>query len=903
VSHAVFLSYARSTSRTSARALHDAFGGDTCFLDTDDLDLGEEFPRRLTEALLASRVFVAFVDETYFKRWYCLREWSLARAAFDELLRRGTSQTALVHAIDHIVVALGSNSGALLAHLPPELSQRTWPHLRETRKLEALVRSKLSKVRFPISSLYDKVGVPLTKRSAMVDEAAVPLPKSLAGLPMYPKVLPQSLRSGFVGRANDLWGVHVALAEPRLDAVQVAALTGALQGGGGFGKTRLALEYVHRFGPLYYPGGCFWIDAAGDVPLKRQFHGVLRVLREGVPPIEAMREVGRDVRAELIDALHVEASTRSILFVVDNVPEPGPDTGPVALETWCPALGKVTCLATSRKRLDTSGAIESIDVGVLDPGPAVVLLSSGVPGHGQLTEAEWLEIAEWVGHLPLALTLLHAALSMSAISPARLLERCRRESTTTVLDDQRNALRGAAPSGTLRGMTEAFATSYELLSPDARLLGRVIAWLAPAPIPNEVLVELSNESSGAAARVALVDRSFLLEARCEDSGTSPRWQMHRVIGDFLRLQSTDPLGEMLVGLSSLNSVFESLNIDDPDERSIGLALVEHAVQLANGLKLYRDRWPVGTESRAADAMRHTANHLYELGKLTRERAPLKAALLGFRTASLYTIRERLPLEWAMTQNSLGSVLSRLGEREEGTAFLEQALAAYRAALEVYTREHEPLQWAMTQNSLGSVLSKLGEREAGKAHFDQALAAYQGALELCTRERAPLQWALTQNNLGNMLSTLGEREEGTACLERAVVAYRAALEVYTRERAPADWAMVQSNLGNLLTTIGKREGSTTRLEEAVAAGRAALEVSTRERMPLRWAITQNNLGEVLSTLGKREEDTTRLKEAVAAYRSALDVFESSEATYFSVAARQGLAETEALLKKRLKRRGV
>ncbi len=65
-----------------------------------------------------------------------------------------------------------------------------------------------------------------------------------------------------------------------------------------------------------------------------------------------------------------------------------------------------------------------------------------------------------------------------------------------------------------------------------------------------------------------------------------------------------------------------------------------------------------------------------------------------------THRERVPLNWATTQNNLGNALLRLGERESGTARLEEAVAAYRAALTERTRERVPLDWATTQNNLG-----------------------------------------------------------------------------------------------------------------------------------------------------------------------------------------------------------
>jgi hypothetical protein len=45
----------------------------------------------------------------------------------------------------------------------------------------------------------------------------------------------------------------------------------------------------------------------------------------------------------------------------------------------------------------------------------------------------------------------------------------------------------------------------------------------------------------------------------------------------------------------------------------------------------------------------------------------------------------------------------LGQRESGTARLEEGVTAYRDALKEYTRERVPLDWAMTQNNLGNAL--------------------------------------------------------------------------------------------------------------------------------------------------------------------------------------------------------
>ena len=180
-----------------------------------------------------------------------------------------------------------------------------------------------------------------------------------------------------------------------------------------------------------------------------------------------------------------------------------------------------------------------------------------------------------------------------------------------------------------------------------------------------------------------------------------------------------------------------------------------------------------------------------------------------------------PLEWAETQNNLGKVLLRLGERESGTERLEEAVAAFRKALQEFTRERDPLDWAETQNHLGVALCRLGETESVAERLEEAVAAFRAALTVRGRPRAPLEWAETQNNLANALLRLGERESGTARLEEAAVAYREALREHTRDRVPLDWAMTQNNLGNALANLGRRENGMARLEEATIAFREAL----------------------------------------------------------------------------------
>ena len=99
--------------------------------------------------------------------------------------------------------------------------------------------------------------------------------------------------------------------------------------------------------------------------------------------------------------------------------------------------------------------------------------------------------------------------------------------------------------------------------------------------------------------------------------------------------------------------------------------------------------------------------------------------------------------------------------QTGTADrFKTAITAYREALNEWTRDKVPLDWAMTQNNLGNALLTLGERGEDKALKD-AITAYREALKEWTRDKVPLQWAGTQNNLGTALSTLGKRGDEQA----------------------------------------------------------------------------------------------------------------------------------------------
>ena len=65
--------------------------------------------------------------------------------------------------------------------------------------------------------------------------------------------------------------------------------------------------------------------------------------------------------------------------------------------------------------------------------------------------------------------------------------------------------------------------------------------------------------------------------------------------------------------------------------------------------------------------------------------------------------------------------------------LEEAVVTYREALKEGTRERDALAWAMIQNNLGNVLSRVGQRKGISATQQEAILAYSVFITISSNE--------------------------------------------------------------------------------------------------------------------------------------------------------------------------
>jgi tetratricopeptide (TPR) repeat protein len=678
-------------------------------------------------------------------------------------------------------------------NLPPLLQTTDWPTSDQGHKLAELVRARLESGDGQGRARPRAAGEPRLLAS-LRQEAALPPPGNPATLKVFPPELPQSLGDGFIGRADDLWRIHFTLSTLRGVAATGAALSAALHAAGGFGKTRLAAEYLWRFGPTHYPGGLFWVDAdASEDRLIERLHGILGTLRPTTPSLADFLKAGRDARRELADAFQDLPGDQPVLYVLDNVPEPPPGQSPKPVRHWCPALGRVTLLATSRLRLAGDASIRALPVDVLTPEGAVLLLTRGLD-RTAIPDSAWQRLADWVGCLPLALELLNGALALGSLAPHEIWPRLERAGVARELDEQMQALRDHVPEGALRGITEALLVSYDRLTAAQQHAARLLALLAPEAIPDRLLETFGGRFTPA-VKAGLRARAFVTPVSGAEVPMFGR--MHRVLADFLRAHSPDGPAELSEACEALLAALPPDEARDPERWRELNTLVAHAecvLERSHGLP---------GEAHAAS----TVQLALQLAILLREQG-LYASAEHQERAALDLARGALGAEHPDTLTVMGNLAQTLKARGDfsGARELETQVLA---ALE---RQCGP-EHADTLLAMGNLAVTIG------AGGDLAQARDLQERLLAIRER--LHTSEDERTLGaatNLAATryaLGDLAGARALQERV-------LEARERLLGPEhpDTLSAMHNLAQMLGALGDL-ASARELRERVLAGRRRL----------------------------------------------------------------------------------
>jgi hypothetical protein len=283
-----------------------------------------------------------------------------------------------------------------------------------------------------------------------------------------PRNLPfASLGGLFAGRDEDLADLHTTLLGAKGAPV-------ALHGLGGIGKTRLAIEYAWSREAVY--SALLFVSASDGAALNAGLAGLTAFEILDLPEKEA-----RDDATKITAVLRRLEALPTWLMIVDNVD----DRAAVAeVAKLMPRLKGGHVVVTARASNFPAG-VRKLEVSTLDENAAAQFLLDRTGADRSKSKDDTVlarTLAHELGGLALGLEQAGAHIATQGISFARYLTLWRenREKALTWSD--------ATVTGSDRTLATSWATSVAQLTEENRRLLDWLAFLAPDPVPDSLLI-------------------------------------------------------------------------------------------------------------------------------------------------------------------------------------------------------------------------------------------------------------------------------------------------------------------------------------------------------------------------------------------------------------------------------
>jgi tetratricopeptide (TPR) repeat protein len=800
-----------------------------------------------------------FVSYTQADRaWAEWLAWELEAAGYTTLLQAWDmpAGTAFVHAMDqavqhtrHTILVLSS------AYLRSAMAEAEWrpgftadPTGIQRRLLPVRVEACE-----PAGLLADRVWIDLTgldeasARARLREEVARALrgpgrpatpprfpraPAVAAARPRFPTALPSVWNVPF-RRNPDFTGRDELLASlaGRLAGGGTAAVTQVLQGGGGVGKTTVAVEYAYRHRSQF--DTVWWVRAEQPATLLGDLTGLAASLGVAEPAQADQQLAVAAVRRWLDDH-------DRWLLVLDNAGAPDASTGlevPLArLVDLLPQVPHGQVLVTSRDASwEHHAALDELEV--FTPAEAVAFL---LARSGSSDQATALRIAELLGLLPLALEQAGAYIRETRLPLAGYLDRLRRFPTLTMA---KGRPRDRDPADTVATTWQVSLDRVRAV-PGATSLLAVCAFLGPEEISRELFTQrldplpddwavlaadsfALDEAIGALRRFALVKASEQVLS------------VHRLVQQVTRdqLDATEQRRQVAVALRLVRAAFPTEH-RNPDVWPAYARLLPHALAVIGHSQ------PLEVEPELAAWL------LNQAGLYLWQRADHSQALTLHERA--LTIREaRLGPDHpdtAESLNNLANVLQDQGNFDRARALFERALAIREMRL-----GPDHLDTALSLDNLATVLRDQGDLAGARPLHERALAIRQARLGADHPDTAD-----SITTLAILLGAQGDLAEARALHERALAIRQARLGADHPDTA---WSL--HNLAHLRRDQGDLDHARTLFERALAISEARLGADHPTT-----AHNLTDLGAVLGAQGDLDGARSLHERALAIYEARL-----------------------------------
>ncbi|GAA1642367.1 BTAD domain-containing putative transcriptional regulator [Nonomuraea maheshkhaliensis] len=660
-------------------------------------------------------------------------------------------------------------------------------------------------------------------RQAILNDDAELAAPGTAGQRVHARVVPRQLPAPpapFVGRHDEL---------ERLDDARAAGgpvVISAIAGGGGMGKTWLALHWAHR-NLDRFPDGQLFVDLRGfspdETPMAPEVavRGFLHAL--GVAP------------GQVPDQPHAQASlfrslvaTRRMLLVLDNAV----DAAQVA--PLLPGGGTCVVVVTSRRWLSgvtTRHGARHLALDTLSDDEAHALLTRRI-GAARVA-AETAAVTEFVAlckGLPLALSIIAArAAAQPRRSLMELVAELRDEGLGALDDDDPSASLPAVLSWSLRALPAEQARVLALLAiaPGPDLGPYAAADLTGLPLgrTRTVLRQLEQASLLSRDEHARYRMHDLVRRYAAERGPADTAALRRVVGFYLRtMRTVDMVVHPAAPVVELDPPATGADPAPPHDMAAALSWFDSEYQCL-----------LAAQKTAADhgmhvpvwAMAWYLNNYQERRGLLRDQLDVVQA--GLDAA----VHLGDPAAEARMRRLLGNVSAKLGRYDQAMEHLTHALTlaretgdrlaearAYRAIAVVWMHreDYEPALDQVTRAQQifhalddpvaeGDALNDMSWYAAKLGRYDVARETGEAALLLARRTGSPSVEGTTLDTLGYVNHLSGDHA-------RAVQHYRDALRIQTEIGSHYFAANTLVRLGDAYAMLGDHD-------EARAAWQRAL----------------------------------------------------------------------------------